>query len=142
MVTCLTGRILTDPKLKFINKDGLSTSICRCTVVETSNGKMNNYFQVIALEDKAEYLSKNFKKNSKIILKGSFKNHIFEDVNSTRHFTNVFLVNYIEILETRNLLNNISIDINKDEEYYHKLCELGYLAIDEDEYYYLSQEAH
>ena len=138
--TCLSGVLITDPKKKYINCVDLSTSVCRCII-----GENNDFFHIIAFDEKADFLSSHFQKGVKVIFKGKFKNHIFEDGNMTKHFTNVFLVDYIERADVNLCSNALSgkiriQDHQRDELYYDKMCDLGYLAIDENDYFEISNK--
>ena len=91
-------------------------------------------------------ISNNFVKGSKIVCRGKMKNHRFEDANRTIHFTNIFLTQCVEFGDTDSVIRKASgkkrpiemsvvADLKELEELYKKVCESGFLCLNESDYY-------
>ena len=153
-MTVLSGRVCTIPKKKLLQIEEQQVSICLFTVAfvdgvfATQDYKMEetniDYFECVAFGEAAIMINANFVKGSKIICKGRMKNHIFNDVNGTKHFTNVFVVEQAEFGDTdaafeKGRKKSIELSVVSDLQMlfntYKKVCENGFLCIDEEEYY-------
>ena len=138
-MTVLSGRVCTIPKIKLLQIEEQQVSICLFTVAivdgvfATQDYKMEetniDYFECVAFGEAAIMINANFVKGSKIICKGRMKNHIFNDVNGTKHFTNVFVV------RKKSIELSVVSDLQMLFNTYKKVCENGFLCIDEEEYY-------
>lgn len=152
----LSGRICTIPKIKLLQIEGKSVSMCvftiavaemRCEFDNTDSGKNRyDYFECVAFENAARLINSNFVKGSKIVCRGKMRNHIFADANQTKHFTQVFIIEQAEYGDTETVFdkNNskkkslelvIAADMKEISELYCKICENGFLCIDEEDYY-------
>lgn len=157
-LTILSGRVCTVPKLKLLQIEDKSVAMCIFTVavvdgvfaapddvipMETNN---IDYFECVSFCEAATIINANFVKGSKIVCRGRMKNHIFNDANDTKHFTNVFLIEQAEFGDTaavfekgggKNKSIELSVvsDLKTIYDTYKKICENGFLCIDEEEYY-------
>lgn len=151
------GRIMTVPKLSLIQLDGRSIYACKIVIAvndgayeysDATEYKENkvDFFECVAFESAAKMINSHFVKGSKIICMGKFKNHIFEDVNKTKHFTNILLIQQVEYGDTQAMLSkytskkkasDISIvsDLKELDDIFDSICKYGFLCVDEDDYY-------
>ena len=96
----LSGRVCTIPKIKLLQVADKPVSMCVFTIAVADGvfaadnqallDESNiDYFECVAFDEAAIMINANFVKGSKIICRGRMKNHVFDDVNGTKHFTNV-----------------------------------------------------
>lgn len=154
----LGGRVCSIPKIKVLQLEDQSISICTFTLAVVdgvfelngnegvySDGKVD-FFQCIAFGNSAQMINANFIKGSKIICKGKMKNHFFEDTNRTKHFTQALVVDQAEFGDTEAVFSKYSgrkkpmelsivSDLKEICKLYESICSKGFLCIDEDEYY-------
>ena len=155
--TILSGRVCTIPKIKLLQIEEKSVSMCIFTVAVTDGvydtEKQNlieqqniDYFECVAFNEAAKLINANFVKGSKIICRGKMKNHFFTDANQTKHFTHVFAIEQAEFGDTPSAFDknggkkksielSVAADLKVIFETYNKVCENGFLCIDEEDYY-------
>lgn len=155
----LTGRIFNVPRIRVLRIDGKAVNICNFTIAvadgisEQGSFSEHNtdFFECVCFGDAALAVNANFIKGSKISCYGKVKNHFFEDANRTKHFTQVFVVYQVEFGDTssafdKNTEKKKSIDLSviselKDvTDLFGRICDNGYLCIDEDEYYRIAMD--
>lgn len=150
------GRVCTIPKIRVLQLGTTSVSICTFTIAVVDakfsfqkeneyQGENVDYFECITFNEAASIVNRNFVKGSKIICSGKLKNHHFEDANQTKHFTQVFVVSNVEFGDTEAVFKKYSdkksvelsivSDLREIDILYKKVCDYGYLCIDEDDYY-------
>lgn len=141
-ISVVSGKLVTEPRVMFIEEDGLSTVVCKgvlAAATHVSHGadrnKVSDCFEIIAFAEEAKLLADQFIKGSGITVYGSLRNFLFEDCNGTRHFTNVILVHMIESEGRWPIFPNME----RDQQVFDSMCKMGYLAIDEDNYYDLAR---
>lgn len=141
----LYGKLLTLPKISIIQVEKKSILVGKFVVGCIDKNRLANFFECIAFGNIVRIIKKNFVKGSCITISGSMKNFNFQDINKTSHYTNVILVEQIDSAEKEYVLvrENISL-ITKElyeecndcmEKCYQKVCENGFLCINEDDYY-------
>lgn len=152
------GRLCTIPKIRIFQIDGNSVSMCVFTIAVAdgifdakesegiySDGNVD-FFECVAFNDAAQMINSNFVKGSKIICRGKLKNHYFEDTNRTRHFTQVFVAEQVEFGDTEAVFSkyagkkkpmelSVLSDMREIHEVYKKICDRGFVCVDEDDYY-------
>jgi hypothetical protein len=158
-VSILSGRICTVPTLSLIEFEGKQVCVCKY-VIAVCNGiydyTENNanlftdanvdFFECIAFESAARMINRNFAKGSKIICRGKMRNHRFEDANMTKHFTNIFLTEGVEYGDTEAVMGkytgkkkqleiSIASDLKELDDLFVKICQEGFLCVDESDYY-------
>lgn len=152
--TVLSGRVCTIPKIKLLQIEDQQVSMCLFSIAVVDgvfvpkDYKMeeNNidFFECVAFGESAIMINASFVKGSKMVCKGRMKNHIFEDVNGTKHFTNVFMVEQAEFGDTdaafekggkKSIELSVVSDLQMLFNTYKKVCANGFLCIDEEEYY-------
>ena len=152
----LSGRICTIPKIKLLQLEGKSVSMCVFTISvaemlgenvdSASESPGHDFFECVAFENSARLINSNFVKGSKIICRGKMRNHIFADANQTKHFTQVFVIEQVEYGDTESVFDKnstkgkpleliIAADMKEVMKLYNKVCENGFLCIDEEDYY-------
>lgn len=149
----LSGRVCSIPKIKLLPIEGRSIGMCVFTIVvsdfsfcdEENENKKTDYFECVAFDAVAQQISVNFTKGSKIIVKGKMQNHFFTDVNQTKHFTQILVIEHAEFGDTESVFdkNNkkkpldmvIAAEMKDVFKHYRSACENGFLCIDEEEYY-------
>lgn len=153
----LSGRVCTIPKIKLLQVADKPVSMCIFTIAvvdgvfaandsELLDESNIDYFECVAFGEAAIMINANFVKGSKIICKGKMKNHVFDDVNGTKHFTNVFLAEQAEFGDTaaafekgggkkKSIELSVVSDLKMIFNTYKKVCENGFLCIDEEDYY-------
>ena len=146
--TILNGILVSVPKVSIVDlglgekKIFVAKFVVGCYDEEHHSSE---FFECLACGNTARILQSEYKKNAEITVFGRLKNFIFKDFNQTGHYTNVILAEQIgdgvheyEMVEkeidkeTRELYEEYSGYLN---DCYHKLCENGYLCVDEDDYY-------
>lgn len=155
--TIMSGRVCTVPKLLILPLGEKSVCICKFVIAVCDGlsdyqsgrhyepGKVD-FFECVAFDAAAQMVNDNFVKNSKIICRGKMKNHHFEDANKTKHFTNIFLVEYAEFGDTESVFEknagkkkalemSVVADLNELNQIFDTVCEHGFLCIDETDYY-------
>lgn len=153
----LSGRVCTIPKIKLLQVADKPVSMCVFTIAVADGvfaadnqallDESNiDYFECVAFDEAAIMINANFVKGSKIICRGRMKNHVFDDVNGTKHFTNVFLAEQVEFGDTtaafekgggkkKSIELSVVSDLKMIFNTYKKVCENGFLCIDEEDYY-------
>ncbi len=153
----VSGRMISEPKMEFISLGSRSMFVSRfCIMVpndtfsakDLPENERQDYFECIAFDDAATKIVDCFPRGSKLNLVGTLKNHLYEDANRTKHFTNVIVVNEVEFGDTmssqmkvvgkRRKIQpdiNIVVDLEDAMKKYDWLCDNGFLAINEDDYY-------
>ena len=150
----ISGRISNVPKLRVLNIDGQSISICNFTIATVDDVGEDgvhdvtntDFIECICFDREASVLNANFIKGSKITCIGKLKNYFFEDSNRTKHFTQMLILSQVEYGDTfavfdRNTDKKKSVDMsiacNLKEilSLYNTVRDNGYLCVDEDEYY-------
>lgn len=159
-VSIYSGRVCSVPQLKIIRLGDERVCVCKYVIAVFENsfdynaesdkdayeeGKVD-FFECIAFRDAAQMINDNFVKGSKISVMGKMKNHRFEDANLTKHFTNIFLVQQAEFGDTLSAMTKMSgkkknpelsivSDLKELEQLFTKVCESGFLCVDENDYY-------
>lgn len=159
-VSIYTGRVCSVPQLKIIRIGDERVCVCKYVLAVFENpfdynsatdcnsfeeGKVD-FFECIAFSDAAQMINDNFVKGSKISVVGKMKNHRFEDANMTKHFTNIFLTQQAEFGDTPSVMAkmagkkknpelSIMSDLRELEQLFNKVCESGFLCVDENDYY-------
>ena len=153
----LSGRVCTIPKIKLLQVADKPVSMCVFTIAVADGvfaadnqallDESNiDYFECVSFGEAAIMINENFVKGSKIICRGRMKNHVFDDVNGTKHFTNVFLAEQAEFGDTnaafekgggkkKSIELSVASDLKMIFDTYKKVCENGFLCIDEEDYY-------
>lgn len=158
-ISMLAGRLCTVPQLSLIPLEEKTVCACKFVIAvcdgifdyedETQTQSMDekvDFFQCVTFDNAASMINGNFMKGSKIICAGKFCNHKFEDVNGTKHFTNIFLVHQAEFGDTEAVIKKftgkkkssemtIISDLRELETAYEKVCNEGFLCLDENDYY-------
>jgi hypothetical protein len=156
----LSGRICTVPTLSLIELDG--RQVCACKYVIAVCNSLTDYpqdnssdsykdgnvdfFECVAFSAAAKMINQNFAKGSKIICRGKMRNHRFEDANMAKHFTNIFLVEGVEYGDTEAVLSkfmgkkkpleiSIASDLRELDDLFARICQAGFLCVDESDYY-------
>lgn len=151
-----TGRMISEPKLEYINLGEKNIFVSRFCIMVTNDvfsaedmpeKDRQDYFECIAFDDAAARIVDCFPRGAKINLVGLLKNHLYEDSNRTKHFTNVIVVSEVEFGDTPSSQMrvvgkkkarpdiNIVVDLEDALSKYQELCDEGFLAINEDDYY-------
>lgn len=151
-----SGRMIADPEITFVPIGNNTMFVSRfCIMVKEDSfsnddqpeDELIDYFECIAFDDAAKKIVDCFCRGTKIILSGILKNHLFEDSNGTKHYTNIILVSDAEFGDTPSAKmrvvgknandpdKNICVDLRQAEEKFRILCENGFLAINEDDYF-------
>ena len=118
-LSVINGRLVTVPKINIINIGSDTIGLCCFTIAsldgEFDNTKQNDlhqenfdFFECVAFNGCAQRIAENFGKGSKLLCRGRFKNHSFEDVNGTKHFTQVFVVESVEFGDSESFLKKIT----------------------------------
>ncbi len=158
----IAGRMAMTPKSKIISVKGKNIFVCYFVVgvidgIDTFDDKVPwkqtnaDFFECFSIEDEGRLISENFAKGSKIIVSGMLKNFRFEDINNTKHFTNVLIANSVEYGDTISSLKrgstgkkkldlNLHRDICEMDRVFKEFVDEGYLCLDESDYYYLASE--
>lgn len=156
--TILAGRICSIPKIRLLQLEGKTISVCNFTL-GVADGVFDipsdedyysqdnvDFFECVAFEGTAKMINENFIKGSKILCTGKMKNHFFSDANFTNHFTQVFVLESAEFGDTEAVFGKYSgdkkpselsivSDLNRVYSLFKTACNNGYLCIDEDDYY-------
>ena len=156
-ISILAGRLCTVPQLSLIQLEGKTVCACKFVIAvcdglfdyseqqSYEDGKVD-FFQCVAFENAARMINANFVKGSKIMCTGKIKNHHFEDVNRTKHYTDIFLAQQAEFGDTESVMSKFSgkkkspemsiiSDLRELESIFEKMCKDGFLCIDENDYY-------
>ena len=156
-LSVFSGRLCTVPKLSVIQLEDSAICACKYTIAvcdgltdyneeEHYDANDVDFFECIAFEEAAQMINNSFVKGSKILCRGKMKNHRFEDANRTTHFTNIFLTQCAEFGDTdsgirktsgkkRPIEMSVVADLKQLEYLYKKVCESGFLCLDESDYY-------
>lgn len=141
-ISVVSGRLVTEPRVMFIEEAGLSAVVCKCVLatarsvsLSTDRNQVSDFLEIIAFAEEAKLLADQFVKGSSITVQGSLRNVLFEDCNGTKHFTNVILVHMIESEGRWTVFPNME----RDQQFFNSMCKMGYLAIDEDNHYDLAR---
>lgn len=149
------GRMVSEPELTFLPIGKQTVFVSRFCIMVKENSfsyeqpeeEIIDYFECIAFDDAAKKIVDCFPRGSKILLSGLLKNHLFEDSNGTKHYTNVIIISEAEFGDTpsskmrvvgKNANNpdrNICVDMKDAVEKFFSLCDSGFLAIREDDYF-------
>lgn len=151
------GRMIADPEITFVPIGNQTIFVSRfCIMVKEDSfscddqpeEELTDYFECIAFDDAAKKIVDCFPRGAKIILSGILKNHLFEDSNGTKHYTNIIVISDAEFGDTPSARmrvvggkkandpdKNICVDLRKAEEKFRILCDNGFLAIKEDDYF-------
>ncbi|MBE6035562.1 MAG: single-stranded DNA-binding protein [Clostridiales bacterium] len=153
-----TGRMVSEPKFEYVQLGERSIFVSRFCIMVTNDiffdtelpeQDKQDYFECIAFDDAASRIVDCFPMGSKINIVGLLKNHLYEDSNRTKHFTNVIVVNEVEFGDTPSSQMrvigkagkkkiepdmNIVVDMKDALEKFNWLCDNGFLAISEDDY--------
>lgn len=96
----LGGRLALDPTMRDTN-----TGKCYCTVSIAVNRKgkdqPTDFFQVIAWERVAEFISKYFHKGSSIMITGSIRNRKYTDKDGKERFTTDIVAESADFVDSR-----------------------------------------
>lgn len=152
-----SGRMIADPEISFIPIGNQTIFVSRFCIMVKADSFFNDdlpeeelidYIECIAFDDAAKKIVDCFPRGSKILLSGALKNHMFEDFNGTKHYTNIVVISEAEFGDTpsekmrfvgEKKVNDpdkkIRVDLRKAEEKFRILCDNGFLAINEDDYY-------
>lgn len=147
-----SGRVATVPKVAIVQtKDDEQIFVCTFVIsvpeyTDLSDGKKYNFYECIAFNETAQKIHKHFTKTAKVLTFGKMVNHTFKDINNTPHFTNILLIQNIEFGDTESAINRMNLDtklpdftvlsdLKEMDAAYKKICENGFLCIDENDYY-------
>lgn len=156
-LTCC-GRVVTIPRIKLIPLNDLTISVCTFVIAlyeglrdesEEYDDTSIDFIECIAFSEVANFICNHFLVGSKVILSGKLKNYRFEDINRTKHFTQIYLVNHAEYGDSSSVIKKIresdksleaSIDANMKSTFdiFTRICESGFLCVDEESYYRLA----
>ena len=143
-----SGRMYQIPKASYAQIDDEKILCCRFVVGVKPLSVINSeidYFSCFATGEAAIKVKSMFKEGCNIFLRGRMRNLVFKDENQTSHYTNVVLVETVE-MENSQIEENGKIDIaattdyKEQEENFLKLMEAGYLPIDEEYYYSIAMK--
>lgn len=94
------GRLASDPTMR-----DTATGKCYCTVSIAVNRKAKDqptdFFQVIAWERVAEFISKYFRKGSSIMITGSIRNRKYTDKDGKERFTTDIVAESADFVDSR-----------------------------------------
>ena len=153
----VTGNIITVPTSTFIRGESKEIYIVKfCLSVSDSYMSLNvkgneeqecdyNFFQCVAFGDVGKQIVECYDRGIRVSLQAIVHNFLFKDSNGTPHCTDILLVNQIECTDSssgfkiatrRKNINKVLVDeISHIEEVFKKICDQGFLCINEDDYY-------
>lgn len=130
----LNGFVNSVPSITFlpIYSDSM-VSVCRFVLVA---GDANNYdfFSCIAFDSVAQKIVSKFNKGTNISIKGKIKNYLFKDIDDAPHFTQIILIE--QVIDEDEILD--FVDEEKISRLYEDVRKLGFLIVDEMDYFYLA----
>lgn len=136
----LEGQVYTVPSVKLLRMKHGTISVCKYVLAVNDDNSFDSsnpnnrvdFIECVAFGECADIMQNKYEKGTTAKVIGKMKNHRFEDINKTIHFTNVFLTEQVE--------NFIcpKDDSLKYEDLFQKICDEGFLCIDEADYYHLA----
>ena len=149
-IVVLNGSLYTFPRISFLQIAEKSIMACKF-VICVKNFKSENketpteehgsekenvdFFECVAFEHAAKLLNRPLVKGAKIIVQGQMRNFAFEDVNKTPHFTNIVVVEQVQYSDSNHTDLSVVADLKETDIIFSKICNAGFLCIDEDDYY-------
>lgn len=138
----ISGMVSGLPKVSIIPIESKpNVYVCKFVVGvrtdETTDTVSADFFECLAFGNTARMICRNLEKGSTVNLTGKIKNHRFQDVNGTWHFTNVILVSQADNLKGSRIIASDTAEINAQ---FESLSASGFLCVDEDDYYNLATE--
>lgn len=154
-ITIMTGRLVSVPQIRIMQIGNEQIGVCYFTIAcndsieESKDNKATDFFECIAFNYCGQQIAERFVKGAKIVCRGTMKNHCFKDINGTKHFTQVFVIDWAEYGDTESSLKKASIgnqasdfsvvsELRDTYRLYDKICDEGFLCVDEDAYYSLA----
>lgn len=153
----VTGMIITEPSSTFLRTKSSEELFMVKFCLSVANQYLNlekkddsapkyNFFQCVAFGDVGKKIVECYVKGIRVSLQALIHNFLFKDSNGTPHFTDVLLVNQIECVDDSNAIfkiaskrksiNKVLVDeISSIEKEFEEVCELGFLCINENDYY-------
>ena len=97
----LTGRLTGDPELKHTQND---VPVCSFTIAVNRNHRANgeqqtDFINIVAWRQRAEFISKYFKKGSLIGIEGSIQTRKYQDKNGNNRTAFEVIVNNAQFVE-------------------------------------------
>lgn len=144
------GTICTIPKTQMISVGDDPTTICTFVVAVESTTENEDYefFECCAFGHTAISVTNKFAKNSKVLIRGKFKNFKFEDQLNNKHFTNILCIESVEYGDSMSEIDGIkkkksdaafiNTKYHQIDEMYIKAQNNGFNLIDEGDYYRLA----
>lgn len=157
----LTGVVCSVPSVSLVPITGREPVFtCKLVVasleVNPETGKRGySFFECIAFEKTAQKINDCYSKGTKINIFGRVRNFHFKDSNNSPHFTQIVLVEHVEIGETKsdrkggkdrtgrdkNIFDfPIIADLKEMDDLFEKICTAGFLCIDERDYFNIASE--
>ena len=99
----LLGRLTNDPELKWTQG---GTPYCRFRIAvprkfAKENDVQADFFNIIAWNKLAEFVSQYFRKGERIIAHGEARNADYKDTNGVKHYAIEFLAEKLEFADTK-----------------------------------------
>ena len=100
-ITILTGRIVADPELKTTNS---GVPVCNFTIAVNRNYRageeqQTDFINVVAWKQRAEFISKYFKKGSMIGIEGSIQTRKYQDKDGNNRTAFEVVANNVQFVE-------------------------------------------
>ena len=153
-----SGRMITEPTSTFIrisnDKEIFIVKFCIATTAdfmflnakEAEKTTKYDFFQCVAFEDVAKNIVTYFDRGTKITMQSMVKNFPFKDSNGTPHLTQILLLNQVEYDDNaaqsfklaprkKNMDKVMVSELERIDALYKKVCDEGFLCINESDYY-------
>ena len=100
----LIGRLTKDPEIRYTA--GNNTAVCQFTVAVDRRFKSENqptadFIPIVAWRQTAEFVSKYFKKGSRIALVGQIQTRSWDDTEGKKHYVTEVIADEVEFCESK-----------------------------------------
>lgn len=98
--TMLAGRLTADPEL---TKTPSNKAVCKLSVAVSRKAQRDksDFFNVVAWEKTAEFISKYFKKGSSIFVEGELQNRNYEDSKGITRYVTELIVSDVRFVDSK-----------------------------------------
>ncbi|NLU53424.1 MAG: single-stranded DNA-binding protein [Clostridiaceae bacterium] len=110
----LLGRLVADPELRFTQNN---VPVCRFRIAINKPEAEAEFFRIVAWRGTAEFISKYFKKGSKILIEGHLKTHVWDD-NGTKRYDEYTQADQVYFVDSKKAENQESAPEGQSESYY------------------------
>jgi single-strand DNA-binding protein len=100
----LMGRLTADPELRYTTGN---IPVCRFRIavdrpfVKQGEERQADFFNVVAWRSTGEFVSRYFKKGSRILLEGAVQNNNYEDNQGVKHYTDEIIADRVHFVDSK-----------------------------------------